>query len=199
VPWEAQWTREVKSLNPSSFGTGNLALETVPWWETQKKMWFKEFFWETQCLYCVQWENGYGTQAGEHAGARRWTMKLVDSGRVLNEAPQFVGRPEGELQWQADVGRVRPRRSSRFSACQVLWPIGGRFASRAAVGRTSSLMCATHLLLLHLDLDHSRFEIEALLSFQCWPVIDFSLGYNLIINLVINNLLAGSWFFLITN
>jgi hypothetical protein len=28
---EAQSTREVKSLNPSSSGTGNLALETVPW------------------------------------------------------------------------------------------------------------------------------------------------------------------------
>ncbi len=28
-------------------------------------------------------------------------MKFVrDSGRVLNGAPQFVGRPEGELQWQ---------------------------------------------------------------------------------------------------
>jgi hypothetical protein len=54
----------------------------------------------------VQWENGYGMQAGEHAGgARSWTMKLVDSGRVPNGAPQFVGRPEGELQWQADVGR----------------------------------------------------------------------------------------------
>jgi hypothetical protein len=35
---------------------GNLALETVPWWERQKKMWFKDFFWDTQCLYCVQWE-----------------------------------------------------------------------------------------------------------------------------------------------
>jgi hypothetical protein len=35
-------------------------------------------------------------------------MKLVDSGTVLNGAPQFVGRPEREIQWQADVGRVRP-------------------------------------------------------------------------------------------
>jgi hypothetical protein len=70
-------------------------------------------------LYCVQRENGYGMQAGEHAGARSWTMKLPNSGAVLNGAPQFVGRPEGELQWQADVGRVRPNRSSIFSACQV--------------------------------------------------------------------------------
>jgi hypothetical protein len=31
-------------------------------------------------------------------------VKLVrDTGRVLNGAPQFVGRPEGELQCQADV------------------------------------------------------------------------------------------------
>jgi hypothetical protein len=35
---EAQGTREVKSLNPSSSGTGKLALETVPWSERQKKM-----------------------------------------------------------------------------------------------------------------------------------------------------------------
>jgi hypothetical protein len=28
---EAQLTREVKSLNPSSSGSGNLALEKVPW------------------------------------------------------------------------------------------------------------------------------------------------------------------------
>jgi hypothetical protein len=89
-------------------------------WERQKKMWFKEKIWETQCLYCVQWENGYGMQAGEQAGARSWTMKLVDSGRVLNGAPQFVGRQELEIQWQADVGRVRPSRSSGCSACQVL-------------------------------------------------------------------------------
>jgi hypothetical protein len=47
-------------------------------------------------------------------------VKLVrDSGRVLNGAPQFVGRPEGELQLQAVVGRVWPSRTSGFSACQV--------------------------------------------------------------------------------
>jgi len=33
---------------------------------------------------------------------RRWTVKLVrHSGRMLNGAPQFVGRPERELHWQA--------------------------------------------------------------------------------------------------
>jgi len=54
--------------------------------------------------------------------ARRGTVRLVrDSGRVLNEASQFVGRPEGELQWQADVCRVRQSRNSGISACQVLW------------------------------------------------------------------------------
>jgi hypothetical protein len=85
-------------------------------------------------------------QAGEHGWARRWTMKLVrDSGRVLNGAPQFVGRPEGELQWQADVYRVRPSRTSGFSACQVLWLMAGRSASRAAVCSASFFMCATHL------------------------------------------------------
>ncbi len=59
-------------------------------------------------------------QVREHGWARRWTVKLVrDSGRVLNGAPQFVGRPEGELQLQAVVGRVWPSRTSGFSACQV--------------------------------------------------------------------------------
>ncbi len=73
-------------------------------------------------------------------------MKLErDSGRVLNGEPQLLGRPEGELQWQADVCRVRPSRKSGFSACQVLWLIVGRSASRAAVRRTSSFMCKTHL------------------------------------------------------
>ncbi len=73
--------------------------------------------------------------------ALRWTVR--DSGRVLNGAPQFVGRPEGEPQWQADVCRMRQSRKSRFSACQVLWKIAGRSASREAVCRTSSFMCAT--------------------------------------------------------
>ena len=71
-------------------------------------------------------------------------MKLVDSGTVLNGAPQFVGRPEGELQWQADVGRVRPSRTSGFSACQVLWKI----CFSRAVCRAASLMYATHLWLV---------------------------------------------------
>ncbi len=49
---------------------------------------------------------------GEHEDE---TVRLVrDSGRVLNGAPQFVGRPEGELQWQADVCRVRQMRKSGF-------------------------------------------------------------------------------------
>ncbi len=68
-------------------------------------------------------------------------MKLVrDSGRVLNGAPQFVGRPEGELEWQqtsAGCGRAGRR---DFLPCQVLWRIAGRFASRATVDSTSSLV-----------------------------------------------------------
>jgi hypothetical protein len=55
-----------------------------------------------------------------------------DLGRVLNGAPQFMGRPEGELQWQADVRRVWQSRKSGFSACQVLWKIAGRSTSCAA-------------------------------------------------------------------
>jgi hypothetical protein len=42
---------------------------------------------------------------------------LRDSGRVLNRAPQFVGRPEGELQWQADICR---RCSSRVASQEFL-------------------------------------------------------------------------------
>jgi hypothetical protein len=122
--------------NASSSGTGNLALETVPWWERQTKMWFKEKNWETQCLYCVQWANGYGMRAGEHGWARRWTVKLVrDTGRVLNGAPQFVGRPEGELQCQ-----VRPSRTSGFSACQILWLI-----ALICFSRGSLLRCFLHV------------------------------------------------------
>jgi hypothetical protein len=47
-------------------------------------------------------------------------VKLVrNSGRVLNGAPQFVGRREGELQWQADVclpGFVADRGPIYFSS-----------------------------------------------------------------------------------
>ncbi len=93
-------------------------------------------------------------------------MKLVrDSGRVLNGAPQFVGRPEGELQWQADVGRGRPSKTSGFSASQVSWPIAGRSASRAALCRASSLMCATHLS-LSLSLPLSLFSFTVFLYVQ---------------------------------
>jgi hypothetical protein len=62
---------------------------------------------------------------GENEGER--TVILVrDSGRVLNRAPQFVGRPEPSrvrpsrtgcgrfAHWQADVSRVRPSRTSGF-------------------------------------------------------------------------------------
>jgi len=46
--------------------------------------------------------------------AGRWSVRLLrDSGRVLNKAPQFVGRPEGELQWQADICRRCSRVASQ--------------------------------------------------------------------------------------
>jgi hypothetical protein len=45
--------------------------------------------------------------------ARRWTVKLVrDSGGVLNGAPQFAGRPEGEVsgtQTSTGCGRAERR------------------------------------------------------------------------------------------
>ncbi len=53
-------------------------------------------------------------------------MRLVrDSGRVLNGAPQFVGRPKGELQWrQMSAGGVAEEQVG-ISVCQVLWKIVG--------------------------------------------------------------------------
>jgi hypothetical protein len=75
-----------------------------------------------------------------------WSTKLNDETRRLGQSSKRSAAVRG----QADVGRVRPSRSSGFSACQVLWPIAGRSASRAAVGRTSSLVCATRLS-LHQD------------------------------------------------
>jgi hypothetical protein len=63
-------------------------------------------------------------------------VRLVrDLGRVLNGVSQFVGRPEGEPQWHADVCQVRKSRKSGFSACQVLSKTAGRSASRATVCR----------------------------------------------------------------
>jgi hypothetical protein len=41
---------------------------------------------------------------------------------VLNGAPQFVGRPEGELQWQADVGRERRAERRDFQPARFCGP-----------------------------------------------------------------------------
>ncbi len=73
-----------------------------------------------ETVYCVQWENGYGMQAGEHSGARSWTMKLVDSGRVLNGAPQFVGRPTSAGCGRADRRDFLPARFCRRSPADLL-------------------------------------------------------------------------------
>ncbi len=89
--------------------------------------------------FCSQAMGYRQVSTGERA--LRWTVR--DLGRVLNGAPQFVGRPEGEPQWQADVCRMRQSGKSGFSACQVLWRIAGRSASPKALCRTSSFMCAT--------------------------------------------------------
>jgi hypothetical protein len=74
--------------------------------------------------------------------ARRWTVKLVrDSGRVLNGAPQFVGRPERELQWKAgcDPGERQIFCLPGFVAdrTQIYFSHG--------IFRASSFMCETHL------------------------------------------------------
>jgi hypothetical protein len=50
-------------------------------------------------LYCVQWENGYGMQAGEHAGARRWTAKLCI---VCSEKMAMERRPVSTLEHEAE-------------------------------------------------------------------------------------------------
>jgi hypothetical protein len=64
--------------------------------------------------------------------ARRWTVKLVrDSGGVLNGAPQFAGRPEGEVQWHADVYRVRQSRTSDFQPARCCgWSRGDLLLAR---------------------------------------------------------------------
>jgi hypothetical protein len=122
---------------------GNLALETVPWWEREKKMWFKEKIWETQCLYCVQWENGYRMQAGEPGWVRRWEVKLGrDFGRVLNRTQE---RLRQSAKWSTAVRGQARRRASEFSVSQVSWLITGRSASHTAVCRASSFMCMTNL------------------------------------------------------
>jgi hypothetical protein len=56
---------------------------------------------------------------------------IRDSGRVLNGAPQFLGR----LEWGATVA------GRRFSTYQGLWTTAGRSGSRAAVCHASSFMC----------------------------------------------------------
>ncbi len=46
---------QMKSLNPSSSGSRNLALEKGPWWERQKKMWFKEKIEKhSACIVCSE-------------------------------------------------------------------------------------------------------------------------------------------------
>jgi hypothetical protein len=56
--------------------------------------------------------HGDGGQAGEHRWARRWMVRLVrDSGRVVNGAPQFVGRKGSHSgrQTSAACGRAESR------------------------------------------------------------------------------------------
>jgi hypothetical protein len=72
-------------------------------------------------------------------------VRLVrDSGRVLNGVPHLVGRPEGEphgRQTSAGYGRAESPEFLPGSFC-------GRSASRGAVCRAASFMCATHLWLV---------------------------------------------------
>jgi hypothetical protein len=50
---EAKWTREVKSLNPSLSGTGNLALETVHGEKDRRKCDSKKKFEKhSACIVC---------------------------------------------------------------------------------------------------------------------------------------------------
>jgi hypothetical protein len=111
--------------------------------KTEENVIFREKIWETQCLYCVQWENGYRMGAGEHGWVRRWEVKLGrDLGRVLNRTQERLMQ---SAKWSTAVCGQARRGASEFSACQVLWLITGRPASRVAVCQASSFMCATHL------------------------------------------------------
>lgn len=70
-------------------------------------------------------------------------MKLGrDLGKVLNRTQERLMQ---SAKWSATVRGQARRGASEFSACQVLWLITGRLASRVAVCHASSFMCATHL------------------------------------------------------
>jgi len=60
---------------------------------------------------------------------------MRNSGRVLKGAPQFLGRAEGGAT-VADGSK-----KLRFSACQGLWKIACRSASRVADFSASSFVC----------------------------------------------------------
>jgi hypothetical protein len=141
VRCEAQWTRRVKILNPSISGTGNIALEIDACEKDGRKCDKTNLRNAVPILCAVRnwlWNAGRRAQSTKVNGGTREELS-----RVLIGMSEFVGRPEGELQWQADLCQVRPSRIySRMSgsfAYQVLWKITGRSASCVGVATCSSL------------------------------------------------------------
>jgi hypothetical protein len=143
-----------------------------------------------QCLYRVQWENGYGMQAGEHKvnGGTREGL-----GGVLIGVSQFVGRSEGELQWQADVCQVWSSRiysrMSGTSAYKVLWNITGRSASCVAVATHGSLP----LFILHV---HDPFDSPLILdrrSFKLSNPGSSNTHFFCLLSKIWNQQRLGSW------
>ncbi len=82
-------------------------------------------------------------------------MRLVrDSGRVLNGVPQFVGMPEGEPHGRLTSAGCGRAESADFPPARFCGT-----ASRGAVCRAASFVCATHLWLVFggsAVMDHGR-------------------------------------------
>ncbi len=112
----------------------------------KKEKWLTFFSGETQYMYSVQWENGYG---GCTASASR--IKQLST-KVNREIREKVGQSAkrslavhgqgGRGSYSGSQTSARCGRAKRWiSACQGLWKMAGRSASRAADCRTSSFMC----------------------------------------------------------
>ncbi len=97
-----------KSLNPSSSGSGNLALEKVPWWERQKKMWFQEKIEKhSACIVCSEKMAMECRQVGmlEHE-AERWTCIVCSEKMAMDCMQVSTLENEGE-RWNCVLCAVR--------------------------------------------------------------------------------------------
>jgi len=96
------------------------------------------------CIVCTEKDR---RKCDSKKKIEKHSARIVCSEKMAMECRRVSTNVNGEreLQWQADICRVWPSRTSGFSAFQVLRPIAGKAASRAAVCGASSFMCATYL------------------------------------------------------